>query len=77
MYKEVFQEPKGLPFKGEMEVDVVPLDVCGVVFGRPYMYTRNAIFIRRENLFCLIKDGKSFIINSHKFKSKVSLVSTN
>jgi len=33
----------------EVEVDVVPLDVCGVMFGIPYMYMRDGIFIRREN----------------------------
>jgi hypothetical protein len=35
----------------EVEVDVVPLDVCGVVFGSPYMYMRDAIFMRRENQY--------------------------
>lgn len=30
----------------EVEVDVVPLDVCGVVFDSPYMYMRDAIFMR-------------------------------
>jgi hypothetical protein len=33
----------------EVKVDVVPLDVCGVVFVRPYMYMRDAIFLRSEN----------------------------
>jgi hypothetical protein len=33
----------------EVKVDIVPLDVCGVVFGSPYMYLRDANFIRREN----------------------------
>jgi hypothetical protein len=61
----------------EVEVDVVPLDVCGVVFGSPYMYMRDVIFMRRENQYHLIKDGKSFIINVHKGKSKISLVSAN
>jgi hypothetical protein len=28
----------------EVELDVVPLDVCGVVFGIPYMYMRHVIF---------------------------------
>jgi hypothetical protein len=59
-----------------MEVDVVPLDMCGVVFGSPYMYMRDAIFIRRENQYHLIKDGKS-IINAHKGKSNISLASDN
>jgi len=61
----------------EVEVDVVPVDVRGVVFGSPYMYMRYAIFMRRANLFDLIKDGKSFIINAHKNKYEISLVSAN
>jgi hypothetical protein len=60
-----------------VELDVVPLDVCGVVFGSPYMYIREAIFMRRENQYHLTKDGKYFIINAHKGKSKISLVSAN
>lgn len=36
-------------FINEVELDAVPLDVCGVVFVSPYMYMRDAIFKRREN----------------------------
>jgi hypothetical protein len=57
--------------------DVVPLDVCGVVFGNPYMYMRDVIFTRRENYHCLIKDENSFMINAQKGKSMISLVSDN
>ena len=60
-----------------MEVDIVPLYVCGVVFRSQCMYKRNVIFMRRENQYCLIKDGKYFIINAYKGKSKISLVSAN
>jgi hypothetical protein len=60
-----------------VELDVVPLDVCGVVFGIPYMYMRDAIFMWREKQYRLIKDEKSYIINAHKGKSKISLVSAN
>ena len=56
---------------------MVPLDVCGVVFGSPYMYMCDAIFMRRVDQYRLIKVGKSFIINAHKGKSKISLVSVN
>jgi hypothetical protein len=59
----------------EVEVDVVPLDVCSIVFGGSYMYMRDAIFMRRANQYRLNKDGKFFIINAHKCKSKISLVS--
>jgi hypothetical protein len=64
-------------FIDEVELDIVPLDVCGVVFGIPYMYMRDAIFMQRANQYRLIKDGKSYIINTHKGKSKISLVSAN
>jgi hypothetical protein len=64
-------------FIDEVELDVVPLDVCGVVFGSPYMYMRHVIFMQRANQYRLIKDGKSYIINAHKGKSKFSLVSAN
>ena len=60
-----------------MELDVVPLDVCGVVFGSPYMYMRHVIYMQRANQYRLIKDGKPCIINAHKGKSKISLVSDN
>nr|KUM50546.1 hypothetical protein ABT39_MTgene390 [Picea glauca]QHR92201.1 hypothetical protein Q903MT_gene6238 [Picea sitchensis] len=49
--------------------------MCVVVFGSPYMYMRDAIFMRTKNQYCL--DEKSFIINSRKGKSKISLVSSN
>jgi uncharacterized pyridoxamine 5'-phosphate oxidase family protein len=64
-------------FIDEVELDVVPLDMCSVVFGNPYMYMRDEIFMRRKNLYYLIENGKSYIINTHKGKSKISLVSAN
>ena len=60
-----------------MKLDVVPLVVCGVVFGSPYMYTRDAFFMQRDNQYQLIKDGKSYIINAHNGKSNISLISVN
>ena len=59
----------------EVELDVVPLDVCGVMFGSLYLYMKDAIFIMRANQYHLIKGGESFVINAHKGKSKISLVS--
>ena len=58
-------------FIDEVDLDVIPLDICGVVLGSPYMYMRDAILMRRANQYRLIKDGKSFIINAHKGKSKI------
>jgi hypothetical protein len=64
-------------FIDELELNVVPLDVCGVVFGILFMYMRDDIFMHRSNQYFLIKDDKSFIINTHKGISKLSLVSAN
>ena len=33
-------------FIDEVELDVAPLDVCGVVFGSPYIYMRDAILMK-------------------------------
>jgi hypothetical protein len=41
------------------------------------MYKGDVIFMRRENQCHLIKDQKYFIINAHKGKSKISLISAN
>jgi hypothetical protein len=41
------------------------------------MYMRDVIFMWRDNHYHLIKDGKSFIINAHNDKHKLSLVSVN
>ena len=64
-------------FIDEVELDAVPLDVCGVVFGSPCMHMRDEIFMQRANQYQLIKDEKSYIINAHKGKSNISLVSSN
>jgi hypothetical protein len=47
-------------FIDEVELDVVPLDMCGVVFGSPYMYMRDAIFMRRENQYHLDQGWEVF-----------------
>ena len=41
----------------EVEFDVVPLDICGIVLGRPYLYDRKEMFYRKHNQFiCLRKE---------------------
>lgn len=64
-------------FIDEVDLDVVPYDVCGVMFGSPYMYKCDAVFMRRANQHHIIKYGKTTNINAHKGKSNISLVSAN
>jgi hypothetical protein len=63
-------------FFDEVELDVVPLDICGIVLGSPYLFDRKAIFYREENKYHLFKDGIEFIVRAHRIKTNVSLVST-
>eukprot|EP00253_Pinus_taeda_P018942 PITA_18942 len=41
----------------KVELDVIPLDICGIVLGSPYLYDKNAIFYKAENKYLLVKDG--------------------
>jgi hypothetical protein len=38
-------------FIDEVELDVVPINICGVVFGIPYMYMRDEKFMSRANQY--------------------------
>ena len=44
-------------FIDEVELDVVPLDICGMVLVSPYLYDRKVIFYREHNKYHLFKDG--------------------
>ncbi|XP_059067200.1 uncharacterized protein LOC131858147 [Cryptomeria japonica] len=64
-------------FTDEVEVDVVPLDICGLVLGSPYLFDRQAIFYRGENKYHLFKDGKEYIVRSHKVKTSLAIVNAS
>eukprot|EP00253_Pinus_taeda_P025508 PITA_25508 len=51
----------GSEFVDEVELDMVPLDICGIVLGSPYLYDRKAIFYRAENKYLLVKYGIKYI----------------
>ena len=53
------------------------LDICGIVFGSPYMYDSKAIFYREDNDYHLTKDGIEYIICAHCMKTNLSLVYAN
>jgi hypothetical protein len=63
-------------FFDEVELDVVPLDICDIVLGSPYLFDRKVVFYREENKYHLLKDGIEYIVRAHRIKTNVSLVST-
>ena len=61
-------------FKDEVELDVVPLDICGIVLGSPYLYDRKAILYREKNQYHIFKDGIEYVIHAHQMKASMSLI---
>jgi hypothetical protein len=61
-------------FVDEVELDVIPLDICGIVLGSPYLYDRKAIFHRHENKYHLFKDGVEYIVRAHTKKMNLPLI---
>ena len=58
----------------EVELDFIPLDICGIVLGSPYLYDRRAIFHHYENKYHLFKNGVEYIVIAHTKKMNLSLV---
>jgi hypothetical protein len=63
-------------FIDEVELYVVPLDICGMVLGSPYLYDRKAIFYMEQNKYHLFKDGIEFIVRAHQMKTNLIVVTT-
>ena len=61
-------------FLDEVELDVVPPDICGIVLGSPYIYDRIDIFHLHENKYQLFKNGIEYIVREHNKKLNASLV---
>jgi hypothetical protein len=61
-------------FIDEVEPDIIPLDMCGIVLGSPYLYDRRAIFHRHENKYHLFKNGVEYIVRENTKKLNLSLV---
>jgi hypothetical protein len=55
--------------------DVIPMDVCHLLLGRPWQYDRNLIYDRRMNTYTLEKNGRThmlLLIKDKEVKLEVS-----
>jgi hypothetical protein len=59
----------------EVDLDVVPLDICGIVLGSPYLYYRKVVFFHHENKCHLTKWGVEYIDRAHNMRVNTTLVS--
>jgi hypothetical protein len=58
-----------------VDLDVLSLDICGIVLGSPYLYDRNTIFFPHENKYHLSKEGMEYIVRAHSMRVNTTLVS--
>lgn len=61
-------------FIDEVELDVVPLDISGIILGSPYFYDMKALFCRHGNKYILLKNGVEYIVRAHRKILIISLV---
>jgi hypothetical protein len=61
----------------EVECDVMPLEVYGLLLGRPWQYDRNVMHARRANTYSFMHDGKQRTLKpmrDDQIKSDIVLV---
>jgi len=61
-------------FLDEVELNVIPIDICGIVLGSPYLYDKKEIFHRHENKYHSFNNGIEYIVRVHNKKMSLSLM---
>ena len=62
-------------YKDKVLCDVIPMDVCHVLLGRPWQYDRNVVHDGRMNTYTLEKDGNThtlLLIKDKEVKPEVN-----
>jgi hypothetical protein len=49
-------------YKDEILCDVIPMDVCHLLLGRPWKYDRNVVHDGRKNTYTLEKNGRMHML---------------
>jgi hypothetical protein len=58
----------------EVDLDVVPLDICVIVLGIPYLYDRKVVFFPHENKYHLTKGEVEYIVRDNNMRVNTTLV---
>jgi hypothetical protein len=49
-------------YKDEILCDVIPMDVCHILLGRPWQFDRKVIHDGRKNTYTLEKNGRTHML---------------
>ena len=55
-------------YRDEIICDVIPMDVCDILLGRPWQFDRNVVHNGRMNTYTLEKDGRTHTLPPGKDK---------
>ena len=58
-----------------MDLDVVSLDICGILLGIHCLYDRKIVFFRHEKKYHLTKGGVEYIVRVRSMRVNTTLVS--
>jgi hypothetical protein len=58
-------------YKDEILCDVIPMDVCHLLLGRPWQYDRNVVHDGKKNTYTLEKNGRTHMLLPIKDKEVV------
>lgn len=64
------------PFMDEVLCDMVPLDVCDVLLGQPYLWKRHAVYESRPHTVIVTLGNKLYRITKVAPPTTISLVTT-
>jgi hypothetical protein len=71
--KHCLVELKIRGYKDEISCDVIPMDICHLLLGRPWKYDKNFFHDGRKNTYTLEKNGRMhmlLLIKDDKVKAK-------
>jgi hypothetical protein len=60
--KQCLVEFKITRYRDEILCDVIPMDVCHILLGRPWQFERNVIHDGRKNTCTLEKNGRTHML---------------
>ena len=75
--KQCLVEIKMGGYKDEILCDVIPMDICHIMLGRPWQFDRNSIHDGRRNTYTLEKNGRMHMLLPMKEKRAKEEASTS
>jgi hypothetical protein len=64
-------------YKDEILCDVIPMDVCHILLGRPWQYDRKVIHYGKKNTYTLEKNGRTHMFLPIEDKDKETEASSS